>query len=143
MKKRVFLKTGEFAKLCRTTKETLLHYDRKGIFHPSYISENGYRRYGVEQFFDFDMISLLRETGSTLDEIRHYREIHDTQAYLHLLHERADVLGEERRRLARREAMLRYLLRLTEETISSKHDVLLFEERGVEQVVTFPFDSEK
>ncbi len=28
---KTFLKTGEFARLCRTTKETLFHYDREGI----------------------------------------------------------------------------------------------------------------
>ena len=46
---------------------------------------NGYRRYGLEQFFDFDMISLLKETGSTLGEIRACREMRDPRAYLRLL----------------------------------------------------------
>ena len=62
MKTETFLKTGEFARLCHTTKETLFHYDREGILRPRYVSENGYRRYGVEQYFDFDLITLLKET---------------------------------------------------------------------------------
>ena len=63
VKNEKFLKTGEFARLCHTTKETLFHYDREGILKPRHVSGNGYRRYGLEQFFDFDMISLLKETG--------------------------------------------------------------------------------
>ena len=56
METKKLLKVGEFARLCHTTKETLLHYDRKGLLQPRYISENGYRFYSMEQFFDFDMI---------------------------------------------------------------------------------------
>lgn len=41
MKTETFLKTGEFARLCHTTKETLFHYDREGILRPRYVSENG------------------------------------------------------------------------------------------------------
>ena len=50
MKNEKFLKTGEFARLCHTTKETLFHYDREGILKPRHVSGNGYRRYGLEQF---------------------------------------------------------------------------------------------
>lgn len=94
MKNEKFLKTGEFARLCHTTKETLFHYDREGILKPRHVSGNGYRRYDLEQFFDFDMISLLKETGSTLGEIRACREMRDPSAYLRLLRERAGILGE-------------------------------------------------
>lgn len=33
--------TGEFAKLCGVSKQTLLYYDRVGIFKPERILENG------------------------------------------------------------------------------------------------------
>lgn len=104
---------------------------------------NGYRRYGLEQFFDFDMISLLKETGSTLGEIRVCREMHDPRAYLRLLRERAGILEKERARLARREAMLRKLIALTEETIDADFDRLLFEEKETEQIIAVPTDPEK
>lgn len=143
MKNAIFLKTGEFAKLCHTTKETLFHYDRKGVLKPRHVSENGYRRYGMEQYFDFDMISLLRETGSTLREIRDCREASDPHAYMRLLRERVGVLRAERARLARREAMLEKLVALTEETMNAKFDTLLFEERASETVVVTPTIPEK
>ena len=40
--------TGEFAKLCNTTKETLFHYDKIGILKPKFIKRNGYRYYSAE-----------------------------------------------------------------------------------------------
>ena len=76
MKKKKMMTTGEFAKLCKTTKETLFHYDRENLLKPKHVSENGYRHYGVEQFVDFDIISMLKETGSSLREIKAY--LHDT-----------------------------------------------------------------
>ncbi len=51
------LTTGQFAKLCGTQKGTLFFYDSEGLLKPKYVSENGYRRYGAEQFFDFDLSS--------------------------------------------------------------------------------------
>ena len=143
MKNEKFLKTGEFARLCHTTKETLFHYDREGILKPRHVSGNGYRRYGLEQFFDFDMISLLKETGSTLGEIRACREMRDPRAYLRLLRERAGILEKERARLARREAMLRRLIALTEETIGADFDRLLLEEKEAERIIAVPTDPEK
>lgn len=37
-----FLKCGEFAALCGTTKNTLIHYDRLGLLSPAYVTESGY-----------------------------------------------------------------------------------------------------
>ena len=37
------LKSGQFAKLCRTTKETLRHYERVGVLRPALQEENGYK----------------------------------------------------------------------------------------------------
>ena len=36
------LKSGEFANLCRTTKETLRHYAKVGLLVPVFQAENGY-----------------------------------------------------------------------------------------------------
>lgn len=139
----IFLKTGEFARLCRTTKETLLHYDREGVFKPKFVSSNGYRRYGMDQYFDFDLITVLRSTGSSLEDIRNYRKASAPRACLNLLQERLEVLKEEQLRLARREAMLKKLIALTEETLAAEYDRLLFEERKPERVSLFPTIPEK
>ena len=94
-----FLKVGEFARICGTTKETLLHYDRKGLLKPKYIAGNGYRGYGIEQYFDFDLISLLKEGGASLDEIKKYRNNETNSGYLNLLKEQVPLLRKSRKSL--------------------------------------------
>ena len=47
------MKTAEFAHFCRTTKDTLIHYDRIGILQPAQITDAGYRLYRPEKFFSF------------------------------------------------------------------------------------------
>ncbi len=133
-----FLKTGDFARLCRTTKETLLHYDRQGVLKPRYVKENGYRCYGMEQYFDFDLISLLKETGCTLKEIRQYREKGNPDIYLSLLKKSVDAIIEEQKRLARRQAMMENLIKLTAEAVKAEYDTLLFEERKRERIAIIP-----
>ena len=68
--KKNLLTTGEFASLCGTQKGTLLFYEKEGLLKPKHVSENRYRRYGVEQFFEFDLLSMLKEVGSSLKEIK-------------------------------------------------------------------------
>lgn len=67
-----YLTTGEFAKLCHTTKYTLFHYCDIHLFEPAYTDENGYRYYHVLQYDTFMAISELRAMGMSLKEIREY-----------------------------------------------------------------------
>ena len=64
------LHTGAFAKLCGVRKGTLLFYDKEGVLRPKYISGNGYRRYGMDQYYEFALLSLLKDTGGSLKEIK-------------------------------------------------------------------------
>ena len=49
--KKNLLTSGEFASLCGTQKGTLLFYEKEGLLKPKHVSENRYRRYGIEQYF--------------------------------------------------------------------------------------------
>ena len=60
----------EFAKLSRTTRETLRHYDRIGLLSPVLRGENNYRYYSGGQLAVVNVIRTLQELGMTLDEIK-------------------------------------------------------------------------
>lgn len=137
MKKKSILTTGEFARLCKTTKETLYHYDRENLLKPKYVSENGYRRYGVEQFLDFDVVSMLKETGSTLKEIRIYMQNMDAQEFLALLEAKRLVVRKERERLAQREVMLREMAQGTREALDFAYDTFTVERQAEERLEIF------
>lgn len=66
------LSAGEFAKLARTTKRTVLWYDEKGILEPYHIDSKGYRFYKPGQIIDFQTVLLLRRLDFSLAEIEQY-----------------------------------------------------------------------
>ena len=143
METKKLLKVGEFARLCHTTKETLLHYDRKGLLQPRYISENGYRFYSMEQFFDFDMISLLKETGSSLEEIKENQNNCNTLEYLGFIKKRIEVLHMEHLRILHRMHMLTDLTTIAEQALTVEFDKVYFENRDAEKVRYYPVNPEK
>lgn len=80
--------SGEFAKFCNTTKDTLFHYDDINLLKPAKIAPNGYRYYSANQAFLFDMISLLKEVGLSLEEIKIYMDNRDAKTFLSMLKEK-------------------------------------------------------
>lgn len=67
--KRYFTIT-EFARFSRTTRNTLLHYDKIGLLSPALRGENNYRAYSVLQTANINLIRTMQELGMTLEEIK-------------------------------------------------------------------------
>jgi len=64
---------GEMARLHNISKQSLLHYDKIGLFKPSKVhSATGYRYYTLDQFEDLDVILCLKSLGMKLGEIKTY-----------------------------------------------------------------------
>lgn len=120
-----FLKIGEFARLCKTTRDTLLHYARKGFIRPRHTAANGYRYYSMDQFWEFNMLSLLKETGSSLSEIKEAGKRPGSEAYVDLLKTKLELLIKRRDDFSKRIDMFDNLLQLTEEAISAPRDMLM------------------
>lgn len=64
------LSIGQFAKLCHTTTDTLIHYNDIGLFTPAELTKQNRRYYHVSQCYTFKTIQFLAETGTTLTDIR-------------------------------------------------------------------------
>lgn len=104
------LSTGEFAKLCKTTKETLFHYDRIGLFKPRSIDRNGFRLYGIDQFFEFNVVTLLKETGSSLSTIKNQLQQFDSEQMIDILKTKRQCILEERRKLLSKQHVVEDLI---------------------------------
>ncbi len=65
-----YLKSGSFAALCKTTKDTLIHYDHLGLLHPAKVADSGYRLYLPSQIYRFASIRALVDAGLSLEEVR-------------------------------------------------------------------------
>lgn len=138
MKKKSTLSTGEFAKLCKTTKETLFHYDRENLLKPKFVSDNGYRRYGVEQYFDFDLISILKDAGSSLQEIKAYLRDMNDKDFLALLEAKRVVVKKERERLEQREITLQDMAAVIREVLDFTFDTFMVLEQEEEHLEAHP-----
>ena len=100
------LKAGEFAQLCRTTKETLRHYDRIGLLSPTMRGENGYKLYSFMQLVDFALVSALQSAGLSLAEVRDFLEKPESPRLQAVLEERVAAIEEQRRALAAKQRTL-------------------------------------
>ena len=97
----IFFTTGEFSRLCNVKKDTLFHYDEIGILQPEIVRENGYRYYSINQFFLFDIITMLKKAGASLGEIKEYIEHRSPEGLLELLKEKHAYLAREQQEIER------------------------------------------
>lgn len=105
------LLSGEFAKLCKTTKETLRHYARVGVLKPVAIDEgNGYKYYSPLQVFDYLLITALQRSGSSLADIADYLAHPQSLTLLGVMEERVRAIKAERKQLLVRQRMLEGML---------------------------------
>ncbi|GCF94456.1 multidrug transporter [Enterococcus florum] len=60
------------AKYAGISRRTLIYYDQIDLFKPAKIGENHYRYYGIDQYFELDVILLLKNIGMPLEEIQKF-----------------------------------------------------------------------
>lgn len=101
------LKSGEFAQLCRTTKETLRHYAKIDLLSPSIRAKNGYNYYAFTQFADYALISALQSTGLSLSQIRTYLMNPSSSSLKVLLEERIESIDKQINELERKQQVLK------------------------------------
>lgn len=95
MNSKTYLTTGEFAKLCHTTKHTLFHYCDIGLFPPAYTDENGYRYYHVLQYDYFLTITQMQTSGMSLSDIKDYLQERSPQRMVELCQQQEQQLRKQ------------------------------------------------
>lgn len=129
---------GEFAALCGTTKETLYHYDSLGILKPARKDANGYRKYSAFQFFEFDLIRVLKQSGSNLSEIKDYVENPSPLRFKERMISSARRLEKESKRLFAMAGVLSSAAEIAEYAVSAKKEVPFVEQCAQEYLFTMP-----
>jgi len=69
-----YFSISEFAEFSRTTRDTLLYYDRIGLLSPMSHGENKYRYYTARQLALVNMIRTSQALGMSLDEIKELKD---------------------------------------------------------------------
>ena len=132
------LHTGAFAKLCGVRKGTLLFYDKEGVLRPKYISGNGYRRYGMDQYYEFALLSLLKDTGGSLKEIKRHLHHMDGEEFLAFLEEKQTAVKEELAALQQRKDLLRDMTTCLRASLAFAYDSLTLENHAEERLEIIP-----
>ena len=135
---RGYLTTGDFARLCGTTKHTLFHYDQLGIFSPAIKGENGYRYYTFPQMEVFYVISTLKELDMPLADIKAYLDRRSPEELVALLEGEAEQLEGKIRRLRQMLALIRRKAELTRAAMAEKRKDIRVVEQPEMLFITTP-----
>ncbi len=95
------MRSAEFARLCGTTKDTLIHYDEMGLLRPAERTPAGYRLYSGSEYYRFVAIRTLVDSGMALADIRETLEGRDAASLVRVLEANESAIEGELARLRR------------------------------------------
>ncbi len=127
--------TGEFAKLFSVNKDTLLYYDKIGLFKPAGIKENGYRYYTLEQFDSFIAIQSLRSVQFPIKELKEYFIAPSKDNLQELAMGQVDKVEAEIKKLQDIQFFLSRVIEITKEIEPARKGELILQELPEEFVV--------
>lgn len=88
-----YFSIGELAKYQNVSKQTLIFYDRIGLFCPAFIDpNNGYRYYSSEQIDYLDTILIMKKIGFSLNEIKEHMQNYNVNSSLAVLGKQISVI---------------------------------------------------
>lgn len=87
---------GELAKYQNISKQTLIFYDKIGLFKPSYVNpSNGYRYYSAEQLDYLDTILIMKKIGFSLEDIKKHMKTYNVEESLVFLKDQMNSIDEK------------------------------------------------
>ena len=87
---------GELAKYQNISKQTLIFYDKIGLFRPAYVDpDNGYRYYSAAQLDFLDTILIMKKIGFSLKEIQAHMQDFTIDSSLVLLRSQLTRIDRE------------------------------------------------
>ena len=119
MKKKENFSISDFAKIARTTRDTLIYYDKIGLLAPASRGENNYRSYSLLQLGIINLIRTLQTLGMPLNEIKRLRSKRTPDLVDAVLENQIKLIDEELDELSR----ARELLQQLKTTIHSHLDI--------------------
>ncbi len=87
---------GEVSRYQNISKQTLIFYDKIGLFPPAYVDpDNGYRYYSAEQIDYLDTILIMKKIGFSLNEIKEHMRHYDIDSSLVVLRKQLTVIEQQ------------------------------------------------
>ncbi len=87
---------GELSKYQNISKQTLIFYDKIGLFRPAYVDpNNGYRYYSSKQIDYLDTILIMKKIGFSLTEIREHMQHYNIDSSLITLRKQVTAIDRQ------------------------------------------------
>ena len=87
---------GELSKLQSISRQTLIFYDKIGLFRPAYVDPgNGYRYYSSAQLDQLDTILIMKKLGFSLEEISQHMAHYTIESSISVLRKQLKVIQEQ------------------------------------------------
>ena len=91
---------GEVARYQKISKQTLIFYDKIGLFRPDYVDPgNGYRYYSAKQLDYLDAILIMKKIGFSLSEIKEHMQHYTIDSSLAAMKNQLSVIDSRIREL--------------------------------------------
>ncbi|MDJ0769312.1 MAG: MerR family transcriptional regulator [Ilumatobacter sp.] len=116
------LTPAEMAERTGVSIDTLRYYEREGLINHVARADSGHRRYSADDVLWVEVLRCLRETGMTIEQLRHYCELGEQGEQTRP--ERLQLLLDHRARVERQMADLRDALALIDHKIGFYSDQL-------------------
>lgn len=138
---------SEMASLFNVSRQTLIYYDKIGLFKPAVVNEKGCRFYSPTQIPLMRLICMLRDLGLELDEIDRLTSTFDIGEMTDHLRSRVQALDEKIAGLKAERASVQERLSFYDEAVywrerEGKPELKQFERRYV-VFEEFPSDIER
>lgn len=134
---------GELSKYQNISKQTLIFYDKIGLFRPAYVdSKNGYRYYSSKQIDYLDTILIMKKIGFSLAEIREYMQQYTIDSSLVTLKNQVAAIDRqiEELRLIRSRLLHRCTQMENAKVYKEKENTVLLEKVEAQYLLVHPVE---
>lgn len=123
------LTSAEMSARTGVSIDTLRYYEREGLIANVARADSGHRRYDADDVLWVEVLRCLRETGMSIEQLRHYCDLGSQGD--HTEPERRRMLEEHRTLVEAQIAERHEALRLIDHKLSFYDDVAAAAKRGV------------
>ncbi len=110
---------GDLSKMQNVSHQTLIYYDKIGLFCPAYVDQTtGYRYYSIKQLDYLDTICIMKKLGFSLGEIKQQLNSFTTEHSFIALRQQLSIISNKINELEIIKARLQHRCTQLEQSIS-------------------------
>lgn len=135
---------SEMAKFFGVSRQTLIYYDKIGLFRPALVNDEGYRLYSPTQIPELRLTCLLKDLGLELKEIREILDSRDLPVLIDNLQSRRCKVNADIERLQMQRSLIERRIDFYQEARiwGDRVDAPIIQQYGDRSIVVSQFPQE-